>query len=183
VVSFRPRCFGARLRTPRWVPADKVGLKARSACDDGSIKMSVRPSADRSLYKIDHPAVADWRAPLSESLESRLANAVRTPVRFEVSRLGRATYLAISSRGYAASVAYDNSKPPHRVRPSAINTDEIRRVHGPANKYQFWDTRCPSTACNLRHTFGDQFNARRDVASAALTPMLHRDADGQDILV
>jgi len=45
--------------------------------------------------------------------------------------LGRATYWAISSRGYAVSVAYDNSKPPHRVRPSAINTDEIRRVAWP----------------------------------------------------
>src|SRR5260221_8704899 len=32
---------------------------------------SVRPSADRSLYKIDHPAVGDWRGPLSESLEAR----------------------------------------------------------------------------------------------------------------
>jgi hypothetical protein len=81
VVSFRPRCFGARLRTPRWVPADKLELKARSACDDGSIKASVRPSVDRSLYKIDHPAVGDWRGPLSESLEARLAIAGRHPFR------------------------------------------------------------------------------------------------------
>src|SRR6266481_9919737 len=29
--------------------------------DDGSIITSVRPSADRSLYNIDHPAVGDWR--------------------------------------------------------------------------------------------------------------------------
>jgi hypothetical protein len=67
-VSVRPSCFGARLRTPRWVPADKLdwsrGRLATTA--------SMRPSANRSLYKIDHP--------LSESLEAWLANAGRHPL-------------------------------------------------------------------------------------------------------
>src|ERR1700738_4788684 len=33
--------------------AMQVGRKARSPCDGASIAASVRPSADRSLYKID----------------------------------------------------------------------------------------------------------------------------------
>jgi len=178
VVSFRPTCsvrgygYPDAFRSISWI-------EARSACDDGSIKLRRRldqnecaPSADRSLYKIDHPAWGLAR-PLSESLEARLANAARTPVRFEVSRLGRAHIGPSVHAGMQRQWRTIIRSP----RIACARRLSIQMKFGgcmaPANNgVPILGHAVPQHGLQLTAQFWRPINARRDVASAALAAML-----------
>jgi len=53
-ISFRPTCFGAKPRTPWWVPVQQVDNEDRTLCDGVSISVTVTPLSVRSLSKIAH---------------------------------------------------------------------------------------------------------------------------------